>query len=57
MQGQMFSLRVQEVQQTYRYENNHCTFIQNYKYKNHYNCPYILNALKSGELGLAVSEE
>ena len=56
MWGQMFSLRAQ-VQQMYRYENNHFTFIQNYKYKKHYNCHYIVNALKSGQLGLAVSEE
>jgi len=41
----------------YRYENNHFTFIQNYKYKKHYNCHYIVNALKSRQLGLAVSEE
>ena len=54
IQGQMLSLRVLQVQKMYRYENNHCTFIQNYNYKKHYNCHYIVNALKSGELGLAV---
>jgi len=56
MWGQMFSLRVQ-VQQMYRYKNNHFNFIQNYKYKKDYNCHYIVNALKSGQLGLAVLEE
>jgi len=56
MWGQMFSLRVQ-VQQMYRHKHNHFTFIQNYKYKKQYNCHYIVNALKSGHLGLAVSEE
>jgi len=56
MWGQIFSLRVQ-VQQMYRYKNNHFTFIQNYKYKKHYNYHYIVNALKSGQLGLAVLED